>query len=170
MLMMKFFKLNFAKLFIIFLLTGFSISSQAQNSIGGHFGAVQPIITITEDDTNSGFDPYNLGFPIGITVRKNDKFAFDAEFVPFIKFADDASEVSEFIVHPGLLWGVGDKLTFGTRIAYELFSFRYGITPLLNKGFTIGETNVFAEFVLPIRVGRDEGFAVTAGLHLGVGF
>ncbi len=170
-------KPNFNQLIIacVLMLTGFCLSSNAQNTVGGHFGAVQPIITFQDGESFDGFDPHSIGFPIGLTVRKNDKFAFDAEFVPFISTRKDASDesvsgVSEFIVHPGLLWGIGDKLTFGNRLAYELFSGRFGITPLINKGFTIGDTNVFAEFVLPIRFGADQKMALTAGIHLGVGF
>ncbi len=147
----------------------------AQNTIGGHFGIVQPIITLQDGETIDGFDPHAIGFPIGITVRKNEKFAFDAEFVPFIASAEDAtgnsvSAVRELLVHPGLLWGIGNKLTFGNRLAFELGSGRYGFTPLLNRGFTLGKTNVFAELVLPVRVGNDQDISFTAALHFGIGF
>ncbi|OEK08157.1 hypothetical protein A8C32_01465 [Flavivirga aquatica] len=146
-------------------------SAKAQNSIGGHFGFVQPIITIQDGETSDGFDPYTIGFPIGITVRKNEKFAFDLEFVPFIgSNRDNYSSVNELIIHPGLLWGIGNKLTFGNRIAFETKSGRYGITPLLNKGFLIGKTNVFAEFVLPLRVGNNQEVSITTALHFGIGF
>lgn len=148
---------------------------KGQNTIGGHFGFVQPIITIQDGETSDGFDPYTIGFPIGVTIRKNEKFAFDIELVPFISSnknteGDNVSSVSELIIHPGLLWGIGNKLTFGNRIAYETKSGRYGITPLLNKGFLLGKTNVFAEFVLPVRVGNDQELSLTAALHFGIGF
>ena len=150
-------------------------NAKAQNSVGGHFGFVQPLITLQDGETTDGFDPYTIGFPMGITVRKSEKFAFDLEFVPFISSVknadgDNVSAVNELIIHPGLLWGIGNKLTFGNRIAYETKSGRYGITPLLNRGFTIGKTNVFAEFVLPVRVGNDQELSVTAAVHFGFGF
>lgn len=150
-------------------------SVKAQNTIGGHFGFVQPIITIQDGETTNGFDPYTIGFPIGITVRKSEKFAFDAEFVPFIGSSknsdgDNVSSVNDLLIHPGLLWGIGNKLTFGNRLAFETQSRRYGITPLLNKGFLVGKTNVFAELVLPVRVGNDQELSITAALHFGIGF
>ncbi|WP_299315092.1 hypothetical protein [uncultured Aquimarina sp.] len=158
------------------LFTSLSIYSvKGQNAIGGHFGFVQPIVTIQDGEVSDGFDPYTIGFPIGVTIRKSEKFAFDVELVPFISSnknagGDNVSSVSELLIHPGLLWGIGNKLTFGNRIAYETRSGRYGITPLLNRGFLIGKTNVFAELVLPVRVGNDQEISFTAALHFGIGF
>lgn len=159
----------FFSLLVLFSFTS-ALETQAQNQIGGHFGVVQPIVTFQDGDINDHFDPHTIGFPMGITVRKNEKFAFDLEFVPLITTVNDINSIN-LLVHPGLLWGIGDKLTFGARAAYELGnSGRYGFTPLLNKGFSIGETPVFAEFVLPVRMGSDAGLSVTAGIHFGVGF
>ena len=161
-------------LFLLILISLCGLSTKAQNTLGGHIGFVQPIVTFQDGDTSNGFDPYVIGFPVGITIRKNDKFAFDLELVPFIGSSENAdgdnfTSVNELIIHPGLLWGLGNNLTFGNRLAFETQSKRYGITPLLNKGFTIGKTNVFAEFVLPIRAGNDQALSVTAALHFGIG-
>ncbi len=163
------------KLFITCLLGISMYCAKAQNTLGGHFGVVQPLVTFQDGETIDGFDPHAIGFPMGITVRKSEKFAFDLEFVPFIASGENAdgesvSAVADLLVHPGLLWGIGNKLTFGNRLAYETQSGRYGITPLLNKGFLIGKTNFFAEFVLPLRVGNDQELSLTAALHFGVGF
>ena len=165
------FKQTFLSITVL-LLASITFNLNAQNTIGGHFGFIQPIVTVQDGETTSGFDPYAIGFPIGVTIRKSDKFAFDVEIVPFISSNgdDEGSGVNELLIHPGLLWGIGDKLTFGNRIAFETKSGRYGITPLLNKGFLLGKTNVFAEFVLPLRVGNDQDFSLTAGLHFGIGF
>lgn len=155
--------------------TAYLYHAKAQNTLGGHFGVVQPIITIQDGETSNGFDPHAIGFPMGITIRKSEKFAFDLEFVPFISSnnnaeGDSVSAVNELLVHPGLLWGIGNKLTFGNRLAYEIGSGRYGISPLLNRGFSIGNTNLFAELVLPVRVGNDQEISFTAALHFGIGF
>ncbi len=167
-------KPNFLTASILFILLNVFFV-QGQNTIGGHFGFVQPIITIQDGETTDGFDPYTIGFPIGITVRKSEKFAFDAEIVPFISSFEDAngdnvSVVADLLIHPGLLWGIGNKLTFGNRLAFETNSRRYGITPLLNKGFLLGKTNAFAELVLPLRVGNDQEVSITVALHFGIGF
>lgn len=150
-------------------LTLVTFEAQAQNQLGGHFGVVQPLATFQDGDNPNHFDPYTIGFPMGITVRKNEKFAYDLEIVSFISFGDNADAVN-LLVHPGLLWGLGNSFTFGTRLGYEIGGGRYGFTPLLNKGFMLGEQPVFAEFVLPVRTGSGGGLSVTAALHLGVGF
>lgn len=174
--------LSITLLVLISGLCGFNTNKvAAQNQIGGHFGVVQPIVTFQTDQTVTGFDPHVLGFPIGITVRKSEKFAFDAEFVPFVTF--EANEVAledgttqrkdkvTLLVHPGFLWGLGRKFTFGTRLAYELGDEgRYGFTPLLNKGFAINNTPVFVELVAPVRMGSDKEADVSLGLHVGFGF
>jgi len=162
-------------LFLLMLISACGFSAKAQNTLGGHIGFVQPIVTFQDGETTDGFDPYVVGFPVGITIRKSDNFAFDLEFIPFIGSTENEegesfSAVTEFVIHPGALWGLGNSFTFGNRLAFETQSKRYGITPLLNKGFVIGKTNVFAEFVLPIRVGGDQEISVTAGLHFGIGF
>jgi len=159
----------FFSLLVLFSFTN-SFEAQAQNQIGGHFGVVQPIVTFQDGDTNDHFDPHTIGFPMGITVRKNEKFAFDLEFVPLIT-SSPTNDAINLLIHPGLLWGIGDKLTFGARAAYELGGAgRYGFAPLLNKGFLVGELPVFAEFVLPVRMGSDAGLSVTTAIHFGVGF
>ncbi len=150
-------------------------TTKAQSKVGGHFGFVQPIITIQDGETSDGFDPYTIGFPIGVTIRKNEKFAFDIELVPFISAIENTegntvSAVNELLIHPGLLWGMGNKLTFGNRLAYETKSGRYGFTPLLNRGFLLGKTNAFIELVAPVRVGNDQEISFTLALHIGVGF
>ena len=163
-------------LFTVLLISFFATpNALAQNRIGGHLGVVQPLITVTEDRVtnfiHSDMD-YSLGFPMGITVRKSEKFAFDLEFVPVITFLSDAETSQEkinFLIHPGLLWGVNDRITVGNRFAFELGeNGRYGITPLLNIGGVFN--NGFVEFVFPIRVGSDQGLALTAGVHWGIGF
>lgn len=160
---------NISFLTLFFTLTFISFELQAQNQLGGHFGIVQPLVTFQDGDNPNHFDPYTVGFPMGITVRKNEKFAYDLEFVALITFVEDNDAVN-LLVHPGLLWGLGNSFTFGTRLAYEIGGGRYGFTPLLNRGFSLGKTPVFAEFVLPVRTGSGGGLSVTAALHLGVGF
>ncbi|MDH3649670.1 MAG: hypothetical protein OEQ53_08300 [Saprospiraceae bacterium] len=144
------------------------------NKIGGHFGVVQPLVNLQKGIISSNFSTdsdYVIGFPMGVTVRKNSNFAFDLEIVPSITFirGEVNQENVNLLIHPGLLWGVGKNLTFGTRLAFELGDDgRYGITPLLNLGniFPGG----FAELVLPIRAASKEPVVIGLGIHLGVGF
>lgn len=156
-----------------FTLTKNKESQMTQNKVGGHFGIVHGLFALKEGNLSSIFSAdtdYSIGFPMGITVKKRKNFAFDLEIVPFITVnkADNVENIS-LLIHPGLLWGLGNNLTFGTRLAFELGdSGRYGITPLLNFGniFPSG----FVEIVLPIRVGSNEPLTIALGIHIGMGF
>jgi hypothetical protein len=59
-------------------------------------------------------------------------------------------------------------------MAFDVGGASWGFTPLLNKGFPMGDLTYFVEFVVPIRF-QDDSLgnshnAVTFGVHLGVGF
>ena len=48
-----------------------------------------------------------MGFPMGITVRKSDAFAFDLEIVPSLDFDEDEPVDVPLTIHPGVLFGLG---------------------------------------------------------------
>jgi hypothetical protein len=143
----------------------------AENRLGGHFGAVFPLVTRANDDTTTLSDDFQVGFPMGITVKTSDKFAFDLELVPGIN--NDPLRVP-LTVHPGALWGLGGNYTLGLRMAFDINGASWGFTPLLNKGFPMGGHTLFVEAVAPIRFQEDfageSQTALTFGIHVGVGF
>jgi hypothetical protein len=145
--------------------------AQAEDRLGGHFGAVFPLITHANGDTTTIGDDFQVGFPMGITVRKSDKFAFDLELVPGVN--NNPQRVS-LTVHPGVLFGLGQDYTFGMRVAFDVSGDAWGFTPLLNKGFPHGDHALFVEAVAPIRFSEDVAgrghTSVGFGVHLGVGF
>lgn len=155
-------------------------TTKAQNNLGGHFGMVHPFVTFSQGESATIADNYVVGFPTGITVKMKDRLAFDAEFVPFI----DNGRMVNFMFHPGILYGLGNGLTLGNRLAFETGSQAYGFTPLLNKGFPLGNgATFFLELVLPVRfvkmtnmVGADNSIieenvsSFTVGLHTGIAF
>jgi hypothetical protein len=141
--------------------------TSAENRLGGHFGAVFPLVTHVNGETTTISDDFQVGFPMGITVRKSDTFAFDLELVPGIN--NDPQTVS-LTVHPGVLFGLGRNWTLGARMAFDVSGDAWGFTPLLNKGFH----TVFLEAVVPIRFTEDDAgqshTAIGFGVHVGVGF
>lgn len=62
-------------------------------------------------------DDFTVGFPVGITVRKSQTFAFDLEFVPLVQ--NEPLDV-DLTVHPGVLWGFADKWNAGIRVAFDV--------------------------------------------------
>jgi hypothetical protein len=146
--------------------------ARAENQLGGHFGAVIPIVTHAHGETTDIGDDFKIGFPMGITVKKNDRWAFDLELVPVLDFDEDGPIGVPLTVHPGVLRNLGGSWTLGLRMAFDIGGASWGFTPLLNRG--LGGSGYFVEAVVPIRFQDDEfgegSTAVGFGVHLGVGF
>jgi hypothetical protein len=145
-----------------------------ENRLGGHFGAVFPLVTRAHGDTTNIGDDFKVGFPMGITVKKSGKYAFDLELVPVLDTQEDGPISVPLTVHPGILRDLGSSWTGGLRMAFDINGASWGFTPLLNKGFSQGDHAYFVEFVVPIRFQDDsagEGStAIGFGVHVGVGF
>lgn len=145
----------------------------AENQVGGHFGIVLPLITEFDGNTTDISDDFVIGFPTGITVRKNDRVAFDLEFVPILN--DNPIDV-DVVIHPGVLFNVGNRYTAGLRMAFEVDSQAWGFTPLIAKGFPIEGKNAtyFIELDVPIRLVENElgetKTSVGLAFHTGIGF
>ena len=75
-----------------------SNGDQHVNQLGGHIGFVHGLITISKGNTSNIADSgnYAIGFPIGVTIKTCDKFAFDIEFVPFIDEFNNVLDVFLF--------------------------------------------------------------------------
>ena len=149
------------------------LSAGAENRLGGHFGAVFPLVSHVGGETTTISDDFNIGFPMGVTVKTSDKWAFDLELVPVIH--NDPLVVS-LTVHPGIIRALSKGYAAGVRMAFDVNEQSWGFTPLVNKGFPLhGHSYTpFVEGVVPIRfqqtpAGENRtsiGFAV----HVGVGF
>jgi hypothetical protein len=161
-------------LLVVFALCLDTSVASAQNRLGGHFGVVFPLVTRADGQTVDIGDDFKLGFPMGITIRKSDAFAFDIELVPALDFDDDGPVRVPLTIHPGVLRSLGGAWTGGLRMAFDVDGASWGLTPLINRGFTAGEQPYFIEFVFPIRF-QDDALGNTSntfgfGVHLGVGF
>jgi hypothetical protein len=147
-------------------------AAPAQDTLGGHIGIVLPLVTRAEGTTTTIADDFVIGFPMGITVRRSQTFAFDLEIVPGIQ--NDPLNVN-LTVHPGVVWGIGDGWGAGVRFAYDVNQPSWGFTPILNHGLlSVGRgASLFGELVLPIRFQDRGNGVITAfgvGVHIGVGF
>ena len=158
---------------ILTVLGAFPAVASAQNTLGGHFGFVLPMVGLANGETTTISDDFTIGFPMGITVRTSDRIAFDLELVANIQ--NEPLETS-LTVHPGVIVGLSDRLAGGLRIAFDVNRPSWGFTPLINYSLfqlTDGSA-LFAELVVPIRFQEDpagENFtSVGLGVHIGVGF
>ncbi len=162
--------------FVLSLLFVVTPPARAQDRAGGHFGVVLPLAQLAADEFSTVTDRLGVGFPMGLTLGVQPGVAFDLEVVPFIQ----RSEVTNVLLHPGVLMALTDGYTFGLRAAFETGG-AYGVTALLNKGIPMsGRTSLFVEFVVPVRFFReapsftgeetDIRKAITGALHVGIGF
>jgi hypothetical protein len=135
--------------------------------LGGHFGFVFPLVTSDGSDTVTIDDDFVIGFPMGITVKKEGPWAFDLEFVPSINDHD-----VELTVHPGVLYAIDENWTAGLRMGFDIQQSSWGFTPLINRRlYNLTESShLFIELPVPIRIEEDNSVNVTVALHLGIGF
>ncbi len=145
--------------------------ARAENKLGGHFGLVVPLATRVAGETTTVDENFVVGFPMGISIKKNDRIAFDLEFVPAV----DDGRVS-LTVHPGVIVTVGQGLVAGVRAAFDVDASSWGFTPLVARTLSQHEGySVFVELDVPIRfqdvgpAGSDETL-IGVAIHFGVGF
>ena len=105
----------------------------AQNRLGGHFGVVFPLVTHVNGETTNIGDDFKIGFPMGITVKTSDEWAFDLELVPMLNPIEDSPIGVPLTVHPGVLRSFGGSWTGGLRMAFDIGGASWGFTPLLNR-------------------------------------
>jgi len=145
----------------------------AQDRLGGHFGALFPLVTRASGTTTTIGDDFVIGFPMGITVKTSDEWAFDLELVPVIQ--NDPLNTS-LTVHPGIIRALENGYAAGLRMAFDVNQASWGFTPLVNKSFPVPGRSykMFIEGVLPIRFQADPAggnrTSIGLGVHLGVGF
>ena len=145
----------------------------AQDRVGGHFGVALPLVTRAQDHTTTIADDFVIVFPTGITVRKSDLFAFDLELAPVVQ---NNPRHIDLTLHPGVAWGIGRGYSVGGRVAFDIGTPTWGLTPLFNKGLLqVGrDSTLFAELDVPIRFKEDaRGVGYTSvglAVVVGVGF
>ena len=144
----------------------------AQDRLGAHIGAVFPLVNHAGGETTTIADDFVIGFPMGITVKTSDKWAFDLEFVPAIQ--NDPLDVG-LTVHPGIIRGLSNGWAMGLRVAFDVNRASWGFTPLVNTALVRGHGYAwFVEGVVPIRIQADPAggnrTAVGLAVHTGVGF
>lgn len=158
---------------LIAALFGVPRAAAAQDRLGGHFGVLLPLVTHASGNTTTISDDFVIGFPMGITVKTTDKWAFDLELVPVIQ--NDPLSTS-LTVHPGIIRALQNGYAAGLRMAFDVNQPSWGFTPLFNKAFPVAghPYSYFIEGVLPIRFQADPAggnrTSIGLGVHFGVGF
>jgi hypothetical protein len=139
----------------------------AEDTLGGHFGFVLPLVTRSGGDTKTIGNQFQIGFPMGITVKTSEKVAFDLELVPVIQ---RTPYLVTLTVHPGFLYALPNNFAAGLRMAFDVNGNAWGFTPLVHYTFArVNSLPVFGELVVPIRF-HDDFNSVGLGVHFGFAF
>lgn len=154
----------------VFIVLACASIAGAQDRVGGHFGAVIPLVSHAGGSTSTIADQFEIGFPTGISVKTPTNWTYDLELVPVITRARSVS----LTVHPGVIRKLPNSFGAGARMAFDVRGSAWGFTPLINRGFPAGAMTYFVEAVAPVRF-KQNGAGVNQtsigfGVHLGVGF
>ena len=134
------------KLFVFFiaLFLGIAYSSKAQN-INIHFGALSYVGGIGQNGISS---TTLLGFPVGLSVQKSEKLAFDMEIIPVFR----QQKLDMFLFQSGVLYSLSPNYAMGGKLAFESTGF-YGFTPSIRRNFGLAKQHFFVEMLFPTRFG-----------------
>lgn len=139
--------------------------------ITGHAGIVHALVTLSDGNASYNFNnSYTVSFPVAINIWKTNKIGFSLEAYPTIKNENGSHKMTNFTLHPGILYRFTPTFTFAGRAAFET-SGRYGITPVFTKVFKKNKySNYYLAIPLPVRTGADKPISAALAVQLGVSF
>lgn len=145
------------------LMAGQAHAQERSPRVGGHVGFALPILTIADETTVIGSDFVNVGITPGITVKLNERWSIDFEFIAFNQWKNGTT-VTTFVVDPGVVYSF-DHFSAGLRVATEVGAARnIGVVPIIVKAFPIHElVSYFIELDLPVFF-RDDGSSMQPSL------
>jgi hypothetical protein len=128
--------------------------------VGGHFGLALPIFSVNNDGFFAiGRDFGQLGVTPGITVKLNDRWAIDFEFIAASRWERlaNGTEVTRslVVVDPGVVYNWG-RVSTGLRLAVtvgESVPFNFALVPIVVVPFKISDKlSYFLELDLPVTI------------------
>lgn len=147
--------------------------------VGGHFGTAIPIVTFDSDATTSiGSDFWAVGITPGITVKLDDRWMIDFEFIGVSRWekVKDGPDVSRtvFVVDPGVLYNFGSVVA-GVRAATVTGvgqPFNLGVVPIVVLPFSISsKVKYFVELDVPMFINAvPDKTTESVGLQFQTGF
>lgn len=153
--------------------------------VGGHLGLATSLGTLstTSRPVVIGRDFAQVGITPGLTVKLNEHWSFDFEFIAFSRreykgktFAADAARTL-LVVDPGVIYDFG-FMKAGLRAAMQLgegLPANIGLVPIVVKAFPLSESlNYFVELDLPLfyakRPGSSSDYSASVLIQTGVAF
>lgn len=138
--------------------------------VGGHFGLAINIANFDNDGaTVMGRDYVQIGVTPGITVKLDDHWAIDFEFIGFGRWDLNKSGTADkshtiFVVDPGVIYNFG-RVAAGLRLAVQIgesVPMNFGIVPIVVVPFTVTKKlSYFLELDLPVFITAVAGTPTT---------
>lgn len=152
------------------------LPAQTGTTVGGHVGLAIPIVNFADPVTAIGADFFQIGLAPGITVKLDEKWAVDFEFVAYSDFSSSTGDVGNFsslVIDPGVIYNFGFA-SAGLRAAMRIggaTTQNLGFIPIILKAFPLGSGKVsaFVELDLPVFFGH-AGASLTVQPQFGVAF
>jgi len=125
--------------------------------VGGHLGVALPIAEFNNDGNFViGRDFVQFGVTPGITVKLDDHWAVDFEFIAFSRWDVAADKTRTiFVADPGVVYNFG-PVAAGLRLATQIgegVPFNLGLVPIVVVPFKIAKkVSYFLELDLPVFV------------------
>jgi hypothetical protein len=140
------------------------------DSVGGHVGAVLPLVTFGDGGTKAfGSDFVTIAIASGVTVKLSDQVAVDFENV-LGEPLKPGGGVTGLTIDPGIIYDPG-PVALGLRVKYDVGAPpNIGLIPLVHKGLvSCGPVAWFVEADFPLTYESHET-SLTIALHTGFGF
>jgi hypothetical protein len=139
--------------------------------LGGHFNLAIPIVTFgtSSPTTVIGEDFGKLGLAPGVTVKLDEHWMVDFEFVAYSNFK--GSNLSEVVIDPGVLYNFG-PLVAGLRTAVAVGggnTQNWGFIPIVVKTVPLGRVSLLFELDFPIFI-RETQTTFTLQPQIGTAF
>lgn len=98
--------------------------------VGGHLGFAVPIVTIADPVTVIGKDFVSVGLTPGLTVKLDDRWSIDFEFIAMNELKK-GNATTTWIVDPGVIYNAG-PFSAGMRVATQVGApTNIGLVPIL---------------------------------------
>lgn len=158
-------------LLLILFSLGYLGSSFAQNNgqsksslMSGYIGTALPAASFVDGEFTSNFNSStSIVFPIGLNLKKSDKFSFSFELDPLLSLTRDSSLISNLAILPGVLLHQ-KNVTYGIRAGFETNG-RYGLSFSLLKSLIKRENfNIILGIPLDLRTGNKAPHSIDTGL------
>lgn len=143
----------------------------AETKVSAYIGIVHPIYTIQEGKFSTNFtDFYQMGITTAVIIKKSQYYAYNLEFVGFVRSQNGTTKMNNLMLHPGVSFYLKKDWAITPRLGFET-SGRFGPSLIISKTmFKPAGHPINFNLVNLLRFGNDQGASFTNAINLTFGF